>query len=71
MPVPKEIRDWTVSRGPKGDQGIPGPQGERGNRSTRSKGEQGIAGAPGTDGRTPYLHIKYAPVKKSYIFATY
>lgn len=64
MPVPKEIRDWTVSRGQKEikayrdhkeKRGKPGPQGP--------KGEQGIAGAPGTDGRTPYLHIKYAPVK--------
>lgn len=42
-------------QGPKGDQGIPGPQGP--------KGEQGIAGMPGADGKTPYLHIRYAPVK--------
>lgn len=51
-------------QGPKGDQGIPGPQGEKGETGPQGpKGEQGIAGAPGTDGRTPYLHIKYAPVK--------
>lgn len=42
-------------QGPKGDQGIPGPQGPR--------GEQGIPGTPGADGKTPYLHIKYAPVE--------
>lgn len=42
-------------QGPKGDQGIPGPQGP--------KGEQGIPGTPGADGKTPYLHIKYAPVE--------
>lgn len=51
-------------QGPKGDQGIPGPQGEKGEAGPQGpKGEQGIAGAPGTDGRTSYLHIKYAPVK--------
>lgn len=51
-------------QGPKGDQGIPGPQGEKGETGPQGpKGEQGIAGVPGTDGRTPYLHIKYAPVK--------
>ena len=51
-------------QGPKGDQGIPGPQGEKGETGPQGpKGEQGIAGVPGIDGRTPYLHIKYAPVK--------
>nr|DAQ84133.1 MAG TPA: tail protein [Caudoviricetes sp.] len=51
-------------QGPKGDQGIPGPQGEKGETGQQGpKGEQGIAGAPGADGKTPYLHIKYAPVK--------
>lgn len=51
-------------QGPKGDQGIPGPQGEKGETGPQGpKGEQGIAGAPGADGKTPYLHIKYAPVK--------
>ena len=51
-------------QGPKGDQGIPGPQGEKGETGPQGpKGEQGIAGAPGADGRTQYLHIKYAPVK--------
>lgn len=51
-------------QGPKGDQGVPGPQGEKGETGPQGpKGEQGIAGAPGTDGRTSYLHIKYAPVK--------
>lgn len=54
-------------QGPKGDQGIPGPQGEKGEKGETGpqgpKGEQGIAGTPGTDGQTPYLHIKYAPVK--------
>lgn len=51
-------------QGPKGDQGIPGPQGEKGETGPQGpKGEQGIAGAPGTDGKTPYLHIKYAPVE--------
>ena len=51
-------------QGPKGDQGVPGPQGEKGEAGPQGpKGEQGIAGAPGTDGRTSYLHIKYAPVK--------
>lgn len=54
-------------QGPKGDQGVPGPQGAKGEKGETGpqgpKGEQGIAGAPGTDGRTSYLHIKYAPVK--------
>ena len=51
-------------QGPKGDQGIPGPQGERGETGPQGpKGEQGIAGTPGADGKTPYLHIRYAPVK--------
>lgn len=51
-------------QGPKGDQGIPGPQGEKGETGPQGpKGEQGIAGAPGADGKTPYLHIKYAPVE--------
>lgn len=42
-------------QGPQGEQGIQGPQGPR--------GEQGIPGTPGADGKTPYLHIKYAPVE--------
>lgn len=51
-------------QGPKGDQGIPGPQGEQGIQGPQGpRGERGIAGAPGADGKTPYLHIKYAPVK--------
>ena len=51
-------------QGPKGDQGIPGPQGEKGETGPQGpKGEQGIPGAPGADGKTPYLHIKYAPVE--------
>lgn len=54
-------------QGPKGDQGIPGPQGVKGEKGDTGpqgpKGEQGIAGTPGTDGRTPYLHIQYAPVQ--------
>ena len=45
----------TGPQGEKGDQGIQGPQGP--------KGDQGIPGNPGADGKTPYLHIKYAPVK--------
>lgn len=45
----------TGPQGEKGDQGIQGPQGP--------KGDQGIPGTPGADGKTPYLHIKYAPVK--------
>ena len=48
-------------QGEKGDQGIQGPQGEIGPQGPR--GEQGIAGEPGKDGKTPYLHIKYAPVQ--------
>ena len=52
-------------QGPKGDQGIPGPQGEQGIQGPQGpRGEQGIPGTPGADGKTPYLHIKYAPVKK-------
>lgn len=51
-------------QGPKGDQGIPGPQGEQGIRGPQGpRGEQGIPGTPGADGKTPYLHIKYAPVE--------
>lgn len=52
-------------QGPKGDQGIPGPQGEQGIQGPQGpRGEQGIPGTPGADGKTPYLHIKYAPVEK-------
>ena len=51
-------------QGPKGDQGIPGPQGEQGIQGPQGpRGEQGIPGIPGADGKTPYLHIKYAPVE--------
>lgn len=51
-------------QGPKGDQGIPGPQGEQGIQGSQGpRGEQGIPGTPGADGKTPYLHIKYAPVE--------
>lgn len=51
-------------QGPKGDQGIPGPQGEQGIQGPQGpRGEQGIPGTPGADGKTPYLHIKYAPVE--------
>lgn len=54
-------------QGEKGDQGIPGPKGDTGPQGETGqqgpKGEQGIAGAPGADGKTSYLHIKYAPVK--------
>ena len=51
-------------QGPKGDQGIQGPQGEQGIQGPQGpRGEQGIPGAPGADGKTPYLHIKYAPVE--------
>lgn len=51
-------------QGPKGDQGIPGPQGEQGIQGPQGpRGEQGIPGTPGVDGKTPYLHIKYAPVE--------
>ena len=66
-------------QGEKGDQGIPGPkgdtgpqgetglQGEKGDQGIQGpqgpKGDQGIPGTPGADGKTPYLHIKYAPVK--------
>lgn len=51
-------------QGPKGDQGVPGPQGEQGIQGPQGpRGEQGIPGTPGADGKTPYLHIKYAPVE--------
>lgn len=51
-------------QGPKGDQGIQGPQGEQGIQGPQGpRGEQGIPGTPGVDGKTPYLHIKYAPVE--------
>lgn len=51
-------------QGPKGDQGIPGPQGEQGIQGPQGpRGEQGIPGTPGENGKTPYLHIKYAPVE--------
>ena len=51
-------------QGPKGDQGIPGPQGKQGIQGPQGpRGEQGIPGTPGADGKTPYLHIKYAPVE--------
>ena len=64
---PKGDKGLDGLQGEKGDQGIPGPQGVKGEKGETGpqgpKGEQGIAGTPGTDGRTPYLHIKYAPVK--------
>lgn len=51
-------------QGPQGDQGVQGPQGEQGIQGPQGpKGDQGIPGTPGADGKTPYLHIKYAPVK--------
>lgn len=58
---PKGDKGLDGLQGEKGDQGIPGPKGDTGPQGP--KGEQGIAGAPGADGKTPYLHIKYAPVK--------
>lgn len=53
--------------GPQGEKGLDGLQGEKGDQGIQGpkgpKGDQGIPGTPGADGKTPYLHIKYAPVK--------
>ncbi|HEM6372756.1 TPA: phage tail protein [Streptococcus suis] len=47
-------------KGDKGDTGPRGPQGERG--IAGATGATGSPGPKGADGRSSYIHIKYAPV---------
>ncbi|NQJ48108.1 hypothetical protein HO554_06125 [Streptococcus suis] len=49
-----------IDKGDKGDTGPRGPQGERG--IAGATGATGSPGARGEDGRSSYIHIKYAPV---------
>ncbi|WP_347131977.1 phage tail spike protein, partial [Lactococcus lactis] len=49
-----------VNDGAKGAQGPQGPQGERG--IAGATGATGSPGPKGADGRSSYIHIKYAPV---------
>ncbi|MFA9493189.1 phage tail spike protein [Streptococcus sp. E17BB] len=48
------------AKGDKGDTGPRGPQGERG--IAGATGATGSPGARGADGRSSFIHIKYAPV---------
>ncbi|MDY7609673.1 phage tail spike protein [Streptococcus suis] len=50
----------TGAKGDKGDTGPRGPQGERG--IAGATGATGSPGPKGADGRSSYIHIKYAPV---------
>ncbi|WP_099778555.1 phage tail spike protein [Streptococcus suis] len=50
----------TGAKGDKGDTGPRGPQGERG--IAGAIGATGAPGPKGADGRSSYIHIKYAPV---------
>ncbi|MDN2970460.1 phage tail spike protein [Streptococcus suis] len=50
----------TGAKGDKGDTGPQGPQGERG--IAGATGATGSPGPKGADGRSSYIHIKYAPV---------
>ncbi|HFI2691113.1 TPA: phage tail spike protein [Streptococcus suis] len=49
-----------IDKGDKGDTGPRGPQGERG--IAGATGATGSPGPKGADGRSSYIHIKYAPV---------
>ncbi len=51
---------WSLIKGDKGDTGPQGPQGERG--IAGATGATGSLGPKGADGRSSYIHIKYAPV---------
>ncbi|MDY5177386.1 serine/threonine protein phosphatase, partial [Lactococcus lactis] len=54
---------WTLIKGDKGDKGATGPQGPQGERGIAgATGATGSPGPKGADGRSSYIHIKYAPV---------
>ncbi|PAK65874.1 serine/threonine protein phosphatase, partial [Lactococcus lactis] len=53
---------WTLIKGDKGDKGATGPQGPQGERGIAgATGATGSPGPKGADGRSSYIHIKYAP----------
>ena len=54
---------WSLIKGDKGDKGDTGPQGPQGERGIAgATGKTGSPGPKGADGRSSYIHIKYAPV---------
>ncbi|MFM2785465.1 collagen-like protein, partial [Lactococcus lactis] len=54
---------WSLIKGDKGDRGNTGPQGPQGERGIAgATGATGSLGPKGADGRSSYIHIKYAPV---------
>ncbi len=54
---------WSLIKGDKGDKGDTGPQGPQGERGVAgATGAIGSPGPKGADGRSSYIHIKYAPV---------
>lgn len=54
---------WSLIKGDKGDKGDTGPQGPQGERGIAgATGAIGSPGPKGADGRSSYIHIKYAPV---------
>lgn len=54
---------WSLIKGDKGDKGDTGPQGPQGERGIAgATGATGSLGPKGADGRSSYIHIKYAPV---------
>lgn len=54
---------WSLIKGDKGDKGDTGPQGPQGERGIAgATGATGSPGPKGADGRSSYIHIKYAPV---------
>ena len=54
---------WSLIKGDKGDKGDTGPQGPQGERGIAgATGTTGSPGPKGADGRSSYIHIKYAPV---------
>lgn len=51
------------AKGDKGEKGDIGPQGPKGEQGIAgATGETGAQGPKGADGKTSYIHIKYAPV---------
>lgn len=51
------------AKGDKGEKGDTGPQGPKGEQGIAgATGETGAQGPKGNDGKTSYIHIKYAPV---------
>lgn len=59
----EQITFLNASDGLKGDKGDTGPQGPQGERGIAgATGATGSPGPKGADGRSSYIHIKYAPV---------